>query len=51
MIVYVKRAKSSFTPAHTYASENADQYHAFDDGQRAAIKKIVAAIREGKPPE
>ncbi len=39
-------AMSAFMPAHTYASENADNYRAFDIGQRDAIRRIYAAIRE-----
>ena len=39
--------------AHTYASENADIYHAYDDGQKAMLKRCIAAfndwLKEQKP--
>jgi hypothetical protein len=38
-------AESVFEPAHTYASENASEYHAYDRGQRYAMKRIASAIR------
>lgn len=41
----VQAAERAFKAAHTYASENADDYHRFDDGQRYAINNIVTAIR------
>lgn len=41
-----KIAEAAFTPAHTYASENAERYHAFDDGQKHAMVKIAAVIRK-----
>ena len=43
-----KIAETAFKPAHTYASESAERYYAFDDGQRYAMKNIAAAIRGGK---
>lgn len=43
--VDAKVAESCFTPSHTFASENAEVYHSFDNGQRHAMKAIAQAIR------
>lgn len=38
-------AESIFEPAHTYSSENAEIYRAYDRGQQYAMKRIATAIR------
>lgn len=42
-----KLASSLAGKAHTYASENADVYYAYDDGLRAAAQAIRAKAKEG----
>jgi hypothetical protein len=38
-------AETIFEPAHTYSSENAEVYRAYDRGQQYAMKRIASAIR------
>lgn len=35
--------------AHTYASENADVYHAFDDGQKYMLRLCQEAFANAQP--
>jgi len=41
----VRRVGRVFEPAHTYTSENADEYRIFDAGQRRATQNAIAIIR------
>jgi hypothetical protein len=44
-----QRAETYFPRAHTYASENADVYHAQDDAQIRIAKAIRALSPQPKP--
>ena len=47
--IYAKIAKTPIDKAHTYSSENADTYIAYDEGQIHMHEKIMELLSSNKP--
>lgn len=44
ILAAIKKRLPEWKPAHTYASENADEYHAYDNGFKDCLKQVTKLL-------